>query len=70
MRFSVRKNCLAISLSVVMLTLIMSIAPIDICDINKSDEPFSFDVKEHSEDNSFVSFENVGLSVGNGFLVL
>ncbi len=69
MRFSVRKNCLVVSLSVVIMTLIMAAAPVDFSDINKSDEPFSYDLEEHNEDNSIVTSENVGLSVGNQFLV-
>ncbi len=70
MKFSVRKNCLGISLSVIVTTVIMSIVPIDLCDINKSDEPVSYDEVEQYENDSYVTFKNVGLSIGNDFLVL
>ncbi len=69
MKFSVRKNCLVVSLSVVIMTLIMAAAPVDFSDINKPDEPFSFGLEELNEGNSIVTSENVGLSVGNQFLV-
>ncbi len=69
MKFFVRKNCLVISLSVVIVTLIMAAAPVDLSDINKSGEPYSFDLEEHNEDDSNITSGSLGLSVGNQFLI-
>ncbi|MCW3785745.1 hypothetical protein [Plebeiibacterium sediminum] len=69
MKFSIKKNCLVVSLSVVIVSAMLAIAPINICDINNSDEFNSCETEEHNENNSEISSKNVGLSVGNQFLV-
>ncbi len=69
MKFLIKKNCLVVSLSVVIVTVIMAIAPINICDINKSDESISYDMEEHNENHPIITSKNVGLSVGNQFWV-
>ncbi len=68
-RIEIKKNCLVVSLSVVIVSAMLAIAPINICDINKSDELKSCDMEEYNKNQSIITSKNVGLSVGNQFLV-
>ncbi len=65
MKFPGRKICIGISLSVLIITMMMMLMPIDVCSINDQDPSF---LKERNVEDFMgtnLHLNSAGLSIGN-----